>query len=168
MTTTAVRPPTRQSPPVKTTHRAERLWKASPLTMIGLIFGVLLSLFPFYWMIVIASRTNDAANSWPPPFLPGGKLGRKHAEMRFGPTDMRFTVGKDGALYAIVLAVPAPGTRLLVRSLNAKDARLGKPVTKVTLLGHDGPIDWQQTPEGLAITSPPAMPFETAVTFRIE
>ena len=75
MTTTAVRPPTRQSPPVKTTHRAERLWKASPLTMIGLIFGVLLSLFPFYWMIVIASRTNDAANSWPPPFLPGGKLG---------------------------------------------------------------------------------------------
>ena len=75
MTTTAVRPPTRHSAPVKTTHRAERLWKASPLTMIGLIFGVLLSLFPFYWMIVIASRTNDAANSWPPPFLPGGKLG---------------------------------------------------------------------------------------------
>ncbi|KAB1904198.1 carbohydrate ABC transporter permease [Micromonospora sp. AMSO1212t] len=75
MTTTAVRPPTRHSTPVKTTHRAERLWKASPLTMIGLIFGVLLSLFPFYWMIVIASRTNDAANSWPPPFLPGGKLG---------------------------------------------------------------------------------------------
>ncbi|SCE95845.1 cellobiose ABC transporter membrane protein [Micromonospora marina] len=75
MTTTAVRPPTRQSPPVKTAHRAERLWKASPLTMIGLIFGVLLSLFPFYWMIVIASRTNDAANSWPPPFLPGGNLG---------------------------------------------------------------------------------------------
>ncbi|MGX1614285.1 carbohydrate ABC transporter permease [Micromonospora chalcea] len=75
MTTTAVRPPTRHSAPVKTIHRAERLWKASPLTMIGLIFGVLLSLFPFYWMIVIASRTNDAANSWPPPFLPGGKLG---------------------------------------------------------------------------------------------
>ncbi|NHO79402.1 carbohydrate ABC transporter permease [Micromonospora sp. CMU55-4] len=75
MTTTAVRPPTRHSAPVKTTHRAERLWKASPLTMIGLIFGVLLSLFPFYWMIVIASRTNDAANSWPPPFLPGGRLG---------------------------------------------------------------------------------------------
>ena len=75
MTTTAVRPPTRHSAPVKTTHQAERLWKASPLTMIGLIFGVLLSLFPFYWMIVIASRTNDAANSWPPPFLPGGKLG---------------------------------------------------------------------------------------------
>ena len=36
---------------------------------------MILSLFPFYWMIVIASRTNDAASSWPPPFLPGGKLG---------------------------------------------------------------------------------------------
>src|SRR5690606_36173240 len=36
---------------------------------------VFLSFFPFYWMIVIASRTNDAANAWPPPFLPGGNLG---------------------------------------------------------------------------------------------
>lgn len=100
--------------------------------------------------------------------LPGGKLGRKHAEFRFGPTDMRFTVGKDGALYAIVLTVPKPGERLLVRSLNTKDARLAKPVTKVTLLGHDGPVEWQQTTEGLAISCPAAMPFETAVTFRIE
>lgn len=56
-------------------HRADQLWKATPLTWIGLVFGVILSFFPFYWMIVIASRTNDAANSWPPPFLPGGQLG---------------------------------------------------------------------------------------------
>ncbi|WFE27587.1 carbohydrate ABC transporter permease [Solwaraspora sp. WMMD791] len=54
---------------------SERLFKASPLTWIGLVLGVILSLFPFYWMIVIASRTNDAANAWPPPFLPGGNLG---------------------------------------------------------------------------------------------
>ena len=75
MTTTTLRPPTRPSPPVRAAHQAERLWRASPLTWFGLVLGVLLSLFPFYWMIVIASRTNDAANSWPPPFLPGGKLG---------------------------------------------------------------------------------------------
>jgi len=54
---------------------SEKLFKASPLTWIGLVFGVILSFFPFYWMIVIASRTNDAANAWPPPFLPGGNLG---------------------------------------------------------------------------------------------
>ncbi|MFV2021073.1 carbohydrate ABC transporter permease [Micromonospora sp. LOL_023] len=76
MTTATLQPvahrPKRGKGPSST---SERLFKASPLTRIGLIFGVILSLFPFYWMIVIASRTNDAANAWPPPFLPGGNLG---------------------------------------------------------------------------------------------
>ncbi|WP_234038946.1 carbohydrate ABC transporter permease [Micromonospora coerulea] len=76
MTTTTLRPPVRPTGKARAAgHSAERLWKASPLTWFGLVLGVILSLFPFYWMIVIASRTNDAANSWPPPFLPGGKLG---------------------------------------------------------------------------------------------
>lgn len=52
-----------------------QIFRATPLTWIGLVIAVILSLFPFYWMIVIASRTNDAANAWPPPFLPGGNLG---------------------------------------------------------------------------------------------
>lgn len=78
MTTTLVGPPTvkrgkHSGPP--SGGGSEKLFKASPLTWAGLIFGVILSFFPFYWMIVIASRTNDAANSWPPPFLPGGRLG---------------------------------------------------------------------------------------------
>ncbi|MFV2084889.1 MULTISPECIES: carbohydrate ABC transporter permease [unclassified Micromonospora] len=76
MTTATLQPvankPKRGKGPSST---SERLFKASPLTWFGLILGVLLSFFPFYWMIVIASRTNDAANAWPPPFLPGGNLG---------------------------------------------------------------------------------------------
>src|SRR6185312_16813982 len=78
MTSTTLRPPAVQPPTAGRNgirHRAEKLWTASPLTWFGLVLGVILSLFPFYWMIVIASRTSDAANSWPPPFLPGGKLG---------------------------------------------------------------------------------------------
>ncbi|WP_405426078.1 carbohydrate ABC transporter permease [Micromonospora sp. NBC_00617] len=77
MTSTTLRPPAVEPPAGGTgiRHRAEKLWTASPLTWFGLVLGVILSLFPFYWMIVIASRTSDAANSWPPPFLPGGKLG---------------------------------------------------------------------------------------------
>jgi cellobiose transport system permease protein len=75
MTTATLQPvankPHRKGP----SSTSERLFKASPLTWIGLVLGVILSLFPFYWMIVIASRTNDAANAWPPPFLPGGNLG---------------------------------------------------------------------------------------------
>ncbi|MEV1286401.1 carbohydrate ABC transporter permease [Micromonospora sp. NPDC049679] len=73
-------------------HGAERLWKASPLTWIGLVLGVILSLFPFYWMIVIASRSNDAANSWPPPFLPGGNLG-ENVRRVLGNTDANIVQG---------------------------------------------------------------------------
>jgi cellobiose transport system permease protein len=54
---------------------ASRLWKASPLTYGGLIFGLLLSIFPLYWMLVVASRTNDAIGDVPPAMIPGGNLG---------------------------------------------------------------------------------------------
>jgi cellobiose transport system permease protein len=49
--------------------------RAGPLTIIGLVVGALLSIFPLYWMLVVASRTSDAAFRWPPAFLPGGNLG---------------------------------------------------------------------------------------------
>lgn len=39
-----------------------------------LIFGSLLSLFPFYWMFTMATRTNREINSFPPPFTPGADL----------------------------------------------------------------------------------------------
>jgi cellobiose transport system permease protein len=54
---------------------AERMWQASPLTFITLIAGVLLSAFPLYYMIVVATRDNDAVNQIPPPVTPGGELG---------------------------------------------------------------------------------------------
>jgi cellobiose transport system permease protein len=51
------------------------MWQASPLTFITLIAGVLLSVFPLYYMLVVATRNNDAVNQTPPPTLPGGELG---------------------------------------------------------------------------------------------
>ncbi|GEM04816.1 sugar ABC transporter ATP-binding protein [Halolactibacillus miurensis] len=39
-----------------------------------LTFGSLLSLFPFYWMFTMATRTNREINSFPPPFTPGADL----------------------------------------------------------------------------------------------
>jgi alpha-L-fucosidase len=101
--------------------------------------------------------------------LPGGALGKRHADFTFGPQDFRFTVGKDGALYAFCLTVPAPNTELKVTSLGAAANLLGKPIKSVALLGHDGPeLKWQQQPDALVITTPVAMPFATAITFRIE
>jgi len=51
------------------------MWKATRLTKAMLIFTIILSAFPIYWMIVIASRTNTDAVDIPPPLLPGGRLG---------------------------------------------------------------------------------------------
>jgi alpha-L-fucosidase len=101
--------------------------------------------------------------------LPGGKLGKEQAVFTFRPQDFRFTVGKDGALYAFCLTVPAPGTGLKITSLGAAANLLGKPIKTVTLLGHAGPaLAWQQTPDALVITTPAAMPFATAIAFKIE
>lgn len=52
-----------------------RLWQASPLTYAALIFAIVLSAFPLYWMFVVATRTNDVVGSVPPPFIAGQHLG---------------------------------------------------------------------------------------------
>ncbi|WP_431900087.1 carbohydrate ABC transporter permease [Nonomuraea sp. bgisy101] len=52
-----------------------RLWNATVMTRVMLALAIVLSAFPLYWMLVIASRTNDDAVEVPPPFLPGGNLG---------------------------------------------------------------------------------------------
>jgi cellobiose transport system permease protein len=52
-----------------------RLWQASPLTYAVLIFAIVLSAFPLYWMFVVATRTNDVVGAVPPPFVAGRHLG---------------------------------------------------------------------------------------------
>lgn len=52
-----------------------RQWNATLMTRVMLAVTLIVSAFPLYWMIVIASRTNADAVAVPPPFLPGGNLG---------------------------------------------------------------------------------------------
>jgi cellobiose transport system permease protein len=42
---------------------------------VALLLGVLLSIYPLYYMCVIATRSLDAINDVPPPFTPGGAFG---------------------------------------------------------------------------------------------
>jgi cellobiose transport system permease protein len=56
-------------------RRSARLWQASPLRYAVLIFGIVLSAFPLYWMFVIATRTNEVVGAVPPPFIAGQHLG---------------------------------------------------------------------------------------------
>ncbi|CAN7356757.1 alpha-L-fucosidase [Pseudoduganella sp. LjRoot289] len=100
--------------------------------------------------------------------LPGGSINKRQAEFQFGPKDFRFTSGKDGTLYAFSMAVPAAGSEIRISSLGASANLLGKPVSSVSLLGHQGaPLHWKQEADALVITVPSAMPFATAVAFNI-
>jgi alpha-L-fucosidase len=99
--------------------------------------------------------------------IPGGALREPHARFQYAINDIRFTVGKDGALYAICMTVPKPGEKLLITSLGK--ASLGREVASVSLLGHaEDAIEFSQGEDALTITCPKSMPFETAIAFKVE
>lgn len=100
--------------------------------------------------------------------LPGGGLTKRQAEFKFDEHDFRFTIGKNNALYAFCMTVPAPGTQLKIKSLGAAAGFPGKAVKNVTLLGYKGKLQWKQEADGLSITCPVQMPFETAVVFKVD
>lgn len=100
--------------------------------------------------------------------LPGGKLGRHHADFKFNNQDFRFTVGKDGALYAFCMTVPEEGALLKIKSFGSNSSYLEKEVKSVKLLGYSGELKWKQDADGLFITCPEHMQFDTSVVFRID
>ncbi|MEU4551395.1 cellobiose ABC transporter membrane protein [Micromonospora violae] len=69
-----------------------RLWRASPLTYLALLVAAGLSVFPIWWMFVVASRSSDAMGQLPPPMTPGGNLGANIARL-FDNTDAYFLTG---------------------------------------------------------------------------
>jgi len=100
--------------------------------------------------------------------LPGGSLNRKHAEFKFDAQDIRFTVGKNGALYAFCMNVPTPGMQLKIKSLGTDAKHFNKPIKDVKLLGYAGKLQWKMEADGLAITYPEKMPFATSVVFKVD
>ena len=54
--------------------------------------------------------------------LPTGALTRRQADYAFTNEDFRFTVGKDGSLYAYCMTVPATGAQLKITSLGTTAA----------------------------------------------
>ena len=99
--------------------------------------------------------------------LPGGKLGQTHADFAFGPQDFRFVVGRDGALYAFTLAVPAAGATVKINSLGADAKLLHSRITAVSLLGYSSTLRWEQKADSLEITYPSDVAAKTAVVFRV-
>jgi cellobiose transport system permease protein len=54
--------------------KSSSLWRVSPLTYIGLLIAGLLSVYPFYYVVVIATRSLDAINDPTPPTTFGGSF----------------------------------------------------------------------------------------------
>ena len=99
--------------------------------------------------------------------LPGGGLGKAQAEFRYATDDIRFTQGKDGAVYTFMMNPPEPGQTIRIKSLG-KESGLKDTVGSVTLLGHDGKITWSRSEKALEITCPDQIPFQSAIVFRID
>lgn len=73
----------------------------------------------------------------------------------FTAEDIRFTT-RGETLYAIALAVP--GASLTIKSLGTDAGLRAGKIGRVRLLGHDAPLAWNQTAEGLTVTLPAHKP----------
>ncbi len=98
--------------------------------------------------------------------LPGGGLGKKQAEFKFSPEDIRFTLGKNGDVYAFCMAAPKGGQSIAIKSFGTA-AKLLDEIKDVSLLGHNGKLEWRRDEDALEITCPQEMPFDSVVAFRI-
>ena len=100
--------------------------------------------------------------------LPGGGLGKKHAAFKFNSQDIRFTVGKNGALYAFTMNIPEEGQTITIHSM-AKGSKYlgGKRIKSVSLLGYKGNLRWKQTSDGLVVTYPKGVNLKTSAVLKL-
>jgi alpha-L-fucosidase len=117
---------------------------------------------------VLDARFAPAVSAAIPRAFPSGPIVREHAEFAMSTSDVRFTKGKDGAVYVFILAPPAEGEVLRIRALGREAGLLEREPASVRLLGSDKRIEWRREPTALVITHPAsaAMPF--AVVYRVE
>ena len=117
---------------------------------------------------ILDARFGPAASGGiPRPFL-SGPIVKEHSEFAMASSDIRFTRGKDGAVYAFIMAVPKAGETLRIRSLGHEAGLLGKAPRAVTLLGSAAKLDWKQESDSLVIRYPDGADFPFGVVFRIE
>ena len=82
----------------------------------------------------------------------------------FKPSDIRFTT-KDGAVYAICLALPTGEVR--IASLGKSGAQAGASVRSVELLGSDAKLTWSQEADALVVQCPRSLPCQYAITLKV-
>ena len=93
--------------------------------------------------------------------MKSGNLNKEHAQTPYTGKDVRFTT-KNGAVYAYLMAWPADGKT----TIGSLATPAGK-ISRVTLLGSQEQLDWQQTDDGLMVNLPAAKPCQFAYGLRI-
>jgi len=79
--------------------------------------------------------------------------------------DIRYTT-KGDYLYIFVLDWPGSKRDVIFPFLAPMAYRIGA-IESVELLGHDGPIDWEQAPDGLTVRYPEKKPCEFAYALKV-
>lgn len=102
-----------------------------------------------------------------PRAFPSGPILREHEEFAMTTSDVRFTEGKDGAVYAFLMAVPQAGETIRIRALGRDAGLLATVPTAVDLLGSQAAVHWEQQEDALVLEYPPAAAFPFGVVFRI-
>ena len=97
--------------------------------------------------------------------LPGGGLGKNHADFKFSTKDFRFSKGKDDAIYAFCMILPEKGEKLLIKSFSNNNS--DSHISEVKLLGWDGNLIWEETSEGLKIDFPEDYTGKISAVFKI-
>jgi alpha-L-fucosidase len=93
------------------------------------------------------------------------KGGHFSEDFAYSARDLRFTRKGDRTLYVTALGWPEDG-KLVVRSLAKLPGVIGA-VTRVSLLGHSGKLDWVHDTGGLTVRLPQQPPSEYAVVLKV-
>ncbi len=80
--------------------------------------------------------------------------------------DIRFTT-KGDMLYAFLMAWPGQSPAVIKALANHSPQLQGQKIGKVTLLGHNGPLDWKQDETGLTVKMPAEPPCEHAFALKV-
>jgi alpha-L-fucosidase len=88
-------------------------------------------------------------------------------KIKYSAKDVRYTT-KENVIYATILGWPGSNEKVLLKSFAAREWKNTKGIKNVSLLGHDGPIDYSLTDSGLLVSTPENPTDEMAVVFKIE
>ncbi|MBT3227677.1 MAG: alpha-L-fucosidase [Candidatus Marinimicrobia bacterium] len=95
----------------------------------------------------------------------GGAFSERKNKVSYVPQDIRFTAN-DGVLYVIALGWDDSG-QLMINALGESSEHF-RPISKVSLLGYEGNLSWENTADHLTVQLPKNQMGQHAFAYKIE